>query len=241
MTTDLVQPRGRVLCWLFLGLIALAGCGDPEEQWLDDSSGFVYGFSKDDTTREIRFYDVIERNDRVVWSGSSRAGIHLDSANQVFYLIETKREAGDAKLACRLSSYDVKSTRLVRSTRWMTWDGNDDKECCLFLTKPPNRSSHFLVWDFGSERGRNAILNADTESLIDFPDDFLEVVPDGSGFLARKLSVLNTWQDSLEKKKKLDPTAIQSLCRECLWFVDLNGTRQRMTWDDSALRRAVAL
>jgi hypothetical protein len=235
------RPRGPVILYLPLVLLAVAGC-IPEELWLDDSSGFVYSVGKDETTQEIRFYEMVRRAERVVWSGSSEAGFHLDSAEQVLYVIEPRRSAGGPPSSYRLSVHDIKSNRLVRSTRWMTWHGNDLDVGILFLTKLPNRRSHFLVNDMGRHhRTRNAILNADAESLIDVSGVDLEIIPDGSGFLARTTSVMQAWEESLKSKKKLDAHAIEDICRQSIWIVDLKGVRHRMTWEEPALRRAAAL
>ncbi len=234
------QRAAFLICLLFL-ILAPAGC-NPEEQWLDDSSGFVFGFSKDDASKEVRFYDIAGRAERVVWSGTKEAGGHLDSAGKVLYVIEPRRGQGQSSLSCRLSAFDVKSSRVLRSTRWMSWARNNLESGQLSLIKVPNRQSHFLVMN--NERkgsSRSAILNADTESLIDGPDGLMDIVPDGSGFLAEDQSVMNTWHESLKGRKKLEPPAIEKLCRESLWFVDLDGIRHRMTWDESAVRRVVAL
>jgi len=232
--------RAPLLLCLSLVILATAGC-IPEEQWLDDSSGFVYGFGKDDTSLEIRFYDVAKRAEHVVWSGSNQVGFAVDSAKQVLYLIEPKRGTGKPPFSYRLSAYGIKTKTVLRSTRWMTWNGNDPDASVLSLIELPNRPSNFLVKDKGqSHCERNAILNADDESLIDVPELDLDVIPDGSGFLARTRSVMATWDMSLNTKEKLDANAIKKLCRESLWFVDLKGARHPMTWDESALRRAVA-
>ncbi|MFI5387533.1 MAG: hypothetical protein ACHQ50_15600, partial [Fimbriimonadales bacterium] len=206
-------------------LLAIAGC-IPEELWLDDSSGFVYSVGKDSTTQEIRFYEMVRRAERVVWSGSSEAGFDLDSAEQLLYVIEPKRGPGGPPLSYRLSVFGINSNRLMRSTRRMTWHGNGLDVGNLFLTKLPNRQGHFLVKDMGrNERTRSAILNADAESLIDVPGFDLEIIPDGSGFLARTTSVMKAWDESLKSKKKLDATAIEDLCRQSVWIVDLKGIR----------------
>jgi hypothetical protein len=84
---------GYVLRCLPVLLLAVAGC-IPEEQWLADSSGFVYSVGKDDTTQEIRFYDIGARADRVDWSGSNQVACAVDSAGKVLYLLEPKRGGG---------------------------------------------------------------------------------------------------------------------------------------------------
>ena len=199
-------------------------------------------FRKDDASQEIRFYDIAGRVDRVVWSGTREAGGHLDTAGKVLYVVEPKHGQGQPSWSCRLSAFDLKSNRMLRSTRWMSWARNNLDSGQFSLIKVPNRQSHFLVID-NDRKGSSlsAILNADTESLVDVPDDLMDIVPDGSGFLAQDRSVLNTWYESLKGKKKLEPLAIEKLCGDSLWLVDLDGIRHKMTWDESAVRRVVAL
>ena len=233
-----------LLAGALLVLLAVPGCL-PEEQWLDDSSGFVYGVGKD-ATQEVRFYDMARRAERILWTGSSEAGYDLDPAAQVLYVFEPLRGKGAKSFDCRLLVYDVKTNRLMQSTRWLTWGGNHADVHHLYLSKLPNRQSHFLVRDDGRTGGarnepRNAILDAVTETLIDVPGLDLEIIPDGSGFVARSPSIATAWDMSLKSKEKLDAAAIEQMCRESVWIVDLKGIRFRMTWDESALRRAVAL
>ncbi len=241
MSHQFDRLRECFICLLTLVLLAAGGC-IPEEQWLDDSSGFVYSVGKDYETQEIRFYDIARRAERVVWSGSNQAAFELDSAAHVLYLLEPRRGAGKPPFQYRLSGYDIKTSRLVRSTKWMSWNGNDPDRSVLYLSKVPSRENHFVVTDSSEGRGRHAILDSQKESFIDVPDvEPLEVLPDGSGFLAWDTGVQKTWDDSLFFKRKLDAIAIEKLCRNSVWFVDLNGARHGMNWDDSALRRAVAL
>jgi hypothetical protein len=243
MRTQFGRPRGLVLFYVSLAFAAVGGCV-PEEQWLNDSSGFVYQVGKE-TSQEIWFYDIGRRAERVIWSGSIEAGFALDPARAMLCIVEPKRRAGGMSLSCRLSVYDIKSNRFVRSTRWIAWQGNQFDAGALSLTKLPNRESHFLVMDArinGPRRNtiRHAILNADTESLIDVSGLDLKIIPDGSGFLARTASPTSAWHESLTTKKKLDAIAVENLCRESVWLVDLKGVRHRMMWDGSALRRAAA-
>jgi hypothetical protein len=229
----------HVCVYLSFLLIAVSGCF-PEEHWLDDSSGFVYTVGKG-ATQEIRFYEISQKADRVVWSGSSKAGVDVDLAAHELYVIESRRPAVEGPLSCRLSAYGIKSNRLQRVTRWMPWNANNTNAGALGLVKLPNRQSHFLVRDPASNAICDSILNADAESLTCVPDFLLEVIPDGSGFLGRNLSAWNTWQESLRGKKKLDARAIEALCKESASIVDLSGIRQRITWDQSALRYAVGV
>jgi hypothetical protein len=171
--------------YLVFLLLGVAGCSIPEERWLDDSSGFVYAVGTDKTTQEIRFYDMAQRAERVIWIGTTKAGVEIDSAEQVLHVIQSKREPGDQPLKCQLSTYAIKSARLLRTTRWMTWNGTDANPDNLALTPVPNRPSRFPVCYPHSEvPSRCAILNTDAESLIDVPGLYLEVIPDGSGFFA---------------------------------------------------------
>jgi hypothetical protein len=235
------RRRGFVLLCLPLLPLAIAGC-IPEEQWLADSSGFVYSVGTDYETQAIRFYDIVRRAERIVWTGSNQVAFAVDSAEGVLYLIEPRRGVGKPPFSYRLSSYNIKTSQLLSTTRWMNWNGNDPDASVLSLAKLPNRSRHFLVKDAGRGHcNRTAILNAQNESLIDVPGLDLEIIPDGSGFLAKNTSVVLTWQEALLRKQKLAAPAVEELCRESLWFVDLNGVRHRLTWDESALRRAVAL
>jgi hypothetical protein len=148
-------------------------------------------------------------------------------------------------LSFRLSAYVIESNRIVRFTRWMTWRGNDFDAGKLSLTKLPKGRSHFLVKDEGHmanrNRSRKAVLNADSESLIDLSGFDLQIIPNGSGFVGKTTSVATEWESSLKSKKKLNAPAIEALCRESVWIVDLEGVRHRLTWDGSALGRAVAL
>ena len=56
MFSDFRRPRGSLVRFLPLITLECAGC-IPEEQWLDDSSGFVYSYAKDDTMLEIGIVD----------------------------------------------------------------------------------------------------------------------------------------------------------------------------------------
>ena len=125
----------------------------------------------------------------------------------------------------------------------MSWNGNDpDLAACFRLRSCRIERRHFLVMDRSRGHGRNAILDSKNESFIDVPDvEELEIIPDGSGFVARDTVAQKSWDDSLFFARKLDASAIEKLCRESLWYVDLNGTRHGMKWDESAIRRAVAL
>ncbi len=234
------RSREWLLFCLSLIFLAAAGC-IPEEEWLLDSSGFVYSVGKDSETQEIRFYEIARRGERVVWSGSNQAAFALDSAESVLYLLEPKRGDGKPPFQYRLSGYDIKTSRLVRSTKWMNWNGNDPDRSVLSLAKVPNRENHFLVMDHSKGHERNAILESKNESFIDVHGVELEIIPDGSGFLARDTVAQTRWDESLYFNRKLDALAIEKLCRESLWFVDLNGTRHAMIWDQSAIRRAVVL
>ena len=111
-------------------LLAIVGCV-PEEQWLADSSGFVFAVGKDDERQELRFYDIVRRAERVVWSGSNQVGFAVDPAEQVLYLIEPKRGNGNPPFAYRLSSYNIKTAQAVRSTGWMKWNGYDPDRSVL--------------------------------------------------------------------------------------------------------------
>ncbi len=176
--------RRCFICLLTLILLAAGGC-IPEEQWLDDSSGFVYSVGKDYETQEIRFYEIARRAERVVWSGSNQTAFALDSAAHVLYLLEPRRGAGKPPFQYRLSGYDIKTSQLLRSTKWMSWNGNDPDRSVLYLSKVPNRENHFRVVDSSEGRTRNAILDSKNESFIDVPGvELVEVIPDGSGFLA---------------------------------------------------------
>ena len=67
---------GRLREWLLgvLAFVVLAAAGCiPEEEWLLDSSGFVYSVGKDYETQEIQFYDIARRAELVVWTGSNQA------------------------------------------------------------------------------------------------------------------------------------------------------------------------
>ena len=101
-------------------LLALTGC-IPEERWLDDSSGFVYSIGRDKTTQEIRFYDVIRRAQHLLWSGSDKAGADIDPAEQLLFVIQSKRQAGNSLFGFQLSVYGIKSNRLLR--RPAGWTG----------------------------------------------------------------------------------------------------------------------
>jgi hypothetical protein len=68
VSRHLERPGEWLRCLLSLVMLAAAGC-IPEEEWLDDSSGFVYSVGKDYETQEIRFYEIARRGERVVWSG----------------------------------------------------------------------------------------------------------------------------------------------------------------------------
>jgi hypothetical protein len=240
MHYDLRRPRGAVLLCLTFITLMCAGC-IPEEQWLDDSSGFVYSFAKDDKTLEIRFYDIAQRADRIVWSGSNRSGHCLDSETNVLSIIESEPKNGQLSTSFRFSSHDLKTNRLSRTTGWMNWDRIKPDSGLLFLLKVPNKPSHFLVMADGSEGSfRHAILNVDAETILDIPDVILMPAPDGSGFLARSLSAMKTWQGSLKGMNKLESHAIKKLCEESLSFVDLGGKQFQLTWDESSLTRAFA-
>jgi hypothetical protein len=91
----------------------------------------------------------------------------------------------------------------------MSCNGNDPDRSVLALAKLPNQKSHFLVMDRSKSRDRNAILDSKNESFIDVPDvEELEIIPDGSGFVARDTVAQKSWDESLFFTRKLDALAV---------------------------------
>jgi hypothetical protein len=170
-----------------------------------------------------------------------QSGGYLDTEANVLSLIEPKPKNGQPSASFRFSSYDLKTTRLSRTTGWMGWDRIKPGSGQLYLAKVPNKPSHFLVMAEGTDgTARSAILNVDAGTILDIPNVFLVPTPDGSGFLAQNLPAMNTWQDSLKGMKKLEPQVIEKLCEESLSFVDLDGKQLRLAWDKSSIGRAIA-
>ena len=222
-------------------ILPLAGC-EPEEHWLDDSSGFVYRFQKDESSVEIRFYDVAKKAERVVWSGSIRAGCDLDFAAGRLFVLETGNAPLEDLSTCGLTMYDLKSSQVHRSARRMRLPAQLGKDRAIRLAKFPKRGSRLLV-QFETANGDlgNAILNAEAESLTQVSDRLIEFASDGTGFVAANRSASDSWQSSLRARKKLDSAAIEKLCASAISFVDLDGVSHPIAWDQSAVRRVIAL